>query len=72
LKGGPKQGCIRKILIPPALLVKAFGMPASTRTGFAGTGEYDFEDNNLDVYNLCDYKQTDFYWGFNREDEYYD
>ena len=32
---------------------------------------YDFEDTNLDCYRLIDYKQTDLYWGFNREDEYY-
>jgi len=31
-------------MLPPALLVRAFGMPTTTRTGFDGTGEYDFED----------------------------
>ena len=46
-------------------------MPTPTKTGFEGTGEYDFEDNNLDIFNLADYKKTDFYWGLNREDEYY-
>ena len=30
-----------------------------------------FEDNNLDMYHLFDYKQTDVYHGLNREDEYY-
>jgi hypothetical protein len=59
-------------MIPPALLVKAFGMPNFTRTGFEGTGEYEFEDTNLDVFSINDYKQTDFYWGLNREDEYYE
>jgi hypothetical protein len=58
-------------MLPPALLVRAFGLPTDTRTGFDGTGEYDFEDTNLDVFNIADYKQTDFSWGFNREDEYY-
>jgi hypothetical protein len=72
MKGGGKQGCIRKILLSPALLVKTFGMPTMTRTGFDGTGEYDFEDNNLDVFNIADYRKTDHYWGFNREDEYYE
>lgn len=43
-----------------------------SRTGFDGTGEYEFEDNNLDVFSINDYRQTDFYWGINREDEYYD
>lgn len=48
-------------------------MPQQTEIGFEGTGEYSFEDNNLDVYNLIDYKQTDFYWGLNRPEgeEYY-
>lgn len=59
-------------MLVPSQLVKAFGMPTSTRTGFEGTGEYDFEDNNLDVFNIADYKKTDFYWGLNREDEYYE
>ena len=59
-------------MLAPALLVKAFGTPGTTRTGFEGTGEFDFEDNNLDIFNICDYKKTDFYWGQNREDEYYE
>ena len=45
-------------MLPPALLVRAFGLPVLTRTGFDGTGEFDFEDNNLDVYNIADYKKT--------------
>ena len=64
--------CTCKVMLPPALLVRAFGLPGETRTGFEGTGEYDFEDSNLDCFNLADYKQTDFYWGLNREDEYYE
>lgn len=73
LKGGGKQKCVRKIQLVPALLVKAFGLPAPTETGFEGSGEYNFEDNNLDVFNIADYKQTDFYWGLNRPegDAYY-
>ena len=60
-----------KLMIPPALLVKAFGTPGETEIGFAGTGTYNFEDTNLDVYKIIDYKKTDYYHGFNREDEYY-
>jgi hypothetical protein len=71
-KQGGKTPCIRVLEFAPALLVKAFGLPGSTRTGFSGSGEYDFEDHNFDVYNLSDYKQTDFYHGLNREDEYYE
>jgi hypothetical protein len=66
LKGGGKQRCVRKVQLIPALLVKAFGLPQPTETGFEGSGEYNFEDNNLDVFNIADYKQTDFYWGLNR------
>lgn len=72
LKTGGKMICTRKIMLIPAQLVKAFGMPDFTRTGFDGTGEYDFEDNNLDLFNIADYRQTQTYWGFNREDEYYE
>lgn len=56
MKAGGKQGCIRKVQLVPALLVKTFGLPTRTRTGYDGTGEYDFEDNNLDVFNICDYR----------------
>jgi hypothetical protein len=72
LKTGGKQICDRKIWLSPALLVKAFGMPNPSRTGFEGTGEYEFEDNNLDIFNIADYKKTTMYWGLNREDEYYE
>lgn len=58
-------------MIPPSLLKRAFGTPDRTRLGFEVSGMYDFEDTNLDCYRLVDYKQTDLYWGFNREDEHY-
>jgi len=58
-------------MIPPALLVKAFGKPGPTEIGFAGTGTYNFEDTSLDVYKIIDYKKTDYYHGLNREDDYY-
>lgn len=74
MKAGGRQACIRKINLIPADLVKAFGSPTPTETGFDGTGEYHFEDNNLDVYNIADYKKTDFYWGLERPegDAYYE
>jgi hypothetical protein len=72
MKGGHKEACNRIIELPPALIVRAFGLPTQSRMGFTGTGEYDFEDVNFDVYNICDYKQTDFYHGLNREDQYYE
>ena len=53
------------------MLIKAFGHPDKSEIGFAGTGQYHFEDNNLDLYNISDYKQTDYYHGLNREDEFY-
>ena len=46
------------MLLPPSLLVKAFGLPSETRGNEVTSGEYDFEDTNLDVFNICDYKQT--------------
>lgn len=52
---GKDQG-VAKLYLPPALLKRAFGSPDSTTIGFAGSGCYDFEDNNLDVYRLFDYK----------------
>lgn len=56
MKTGGKMPCVCKVMLPPALLVKAFGMPTETRTGFDGTGEFDFEDSNLDMFNLADYR----------------
>lgn len=58
IKSGGKMMCTRRIMLVPALLVKAFGFPDDSRTGYDGTGEYDFEDNNLDVFNICDYRKT--------------
>jgi len=72
MKGGGKQRGIRNVMLSPALLIKAFGMPTFSRTAFDGSGEFDFEDNNLDIFNIADYRKTDMYWGFNREDEFYD
>ena len=67
--GKDKAEC--KLMIPPALLKRAFGTPESTQIGFAGTGTYDFEDSNLDLYRLIDYKQTDLYYGLNKDDDFY-
>lgn len=67
--GKEKAEC--RLMIPPALLRRAFGFPDKTLTGFAGTGNYDFEDSNLDLFRLHDYKQTDLYHGLNREDHFY-
>jgi hypothetical protein len=58
--------------LPPALVKKSFGYPTILRSGFEVSGEYDFEDTNLDVYTILDYKQTTLYWGINREVEFYD
>jgi hypothetical protein len=52
--GKDKAEC--KLLIPPALLRRAFGFPEKTTIGFQGTGNYDFEDSNLDLYRIFDYK----------------
>jgi hypothetical protein len=66
-----KEKAVCKLMISPALLKRAFGHPDKTQIGFAGTGNYDFEDANLDLYRIHDYKQTDFYHGLAREDSFY-
>lgn len=66
-----KEKAVCKLMIPPALLKKAFGFPDKSDIGFAGSGQYDFEDTNLDLFKIHDYKKTDMYHGLNREDEYY-
>lgn len=70
-KGSGRQACVAKLMIPPALLVRTFGTPGPSETGFHGSGEYHFEDSNLDVFNIYDYKKTTFFHGFNREDDFY-
>lgn len=72
MKGSGKAFAVAKLMIAPAALVRAFGMPSTTEIFYDGTGEYNFEDSNLDLYCLYDYRQTDFYYGLNREDEYYE
>mmetsp|Transcript_6808 Transcript_6808/g.11473 ORF Transcript_6808/g.11473 Transcript_6808/m.11473 type:complete len:432 (+) Transcript_6808:297-1592(+) len=67
-----KDPIVTKIMVPPALLVRAFGSPDRSHLGFWCTGHIDFEDANLDLFRLYDYKETDFYHGLNREAEYYD
>jgi len=63
-------GCC-KLMIPPALLQRAFGTPQWTEMGFAVSGHFDFEDTNLDLYRIFDYKKTDLYHGLPREDSFY-
>lgn len=58
-------------MLAPADLYKVFGIPDEPSIGVAGSGEYNFEDNNLDCYKLYDYKQTIMFHGLNRDDEYY-
>lgn len=42
--------------LSPAALVKAFGLPNKANLGFPVSGEYNFEDSNLDIFKLHDYK----------------
>jgi hypothetical protein len=58
-------------MLAPALLKRAFGSPDPTQIGFYGSGCYDFEDSNLDLFRIYDYKKTTLYHGLNREDEFY-
>ena len=59
-------------MLAPALLIRAFGNPGKSRSGVTATCEFDFEDQNFDVYNVTDYKKTQGYWGMNMEDKHYD
>ena len=45
-------------MLPPAFLVRAFGRAGLTKSGFDSSGEFDFEDSNLDLYTVMEYKQT--------------
>jgi hypothetical protein len=72
LKGDGKHYGVATITMAPAALVRTFGIPAMTQILAHGSGQYDFEDNNLDCYSLFDYKQTTLYHGLNHEDEYYE
>lgn len=60
------------MLIAPADLVKLFGWPEIPELHTHVTGIFHFEDNNLDVFSMYDFKATQAYWGMNREDDYYD
>lgn len=70
-KGDGKHYGQRTINMPPAALVRTFGEPEMTQIMAHGSGQYDFEDANLDAFSIFDYKQTTLYHGLNREDEYY-
>ena len=59
-------------MIAPVDLIKIFGSPDQGTFGEETTGEYLFEDNNLDMFMLFDSKQTDYYHGMNREDSFYE
>lgn len=62
---------ICKLMLSPALLQKTFGRPSKSNYGFETSGVYHFEDNNLDLFQILDYKKTQLYHGLPREDEYY-
>lgn len=70
-KGGGNHPAVARILVAPADLVKAFGTPCEASVFDTATGEYNFEDNNLDCYAIFDHKETDVYHGMNKEDSYY-
>jgi len=68
--GGAMPG-VATIHVAPADLIKAFGKPCEATVFFDASGEFNFEDNNLDQFALFDYRQTDLYHGLNREDSFY-
>ena len=46
-------------------------MPTIGSQGEDVTGEYTFEDNNLDMFAIYDYRQTTLYHGANIPDQSY-
>jgi hypothetical protein len=72
LKADGKHNGLRTLMLSPASIVRTFGWPDGSQILTQGSGQYDFEDSNLDAYSIFDYKQTTMYHGLNREDEYYD
>jgi len=51
-----KSPNVAKFWIAPADLKKLFGVPDPPSLGIMGTGEYNFEDSNLDCFRLFDFK----------------
>jgi len=56
LKGDGKTFGVAKLMISPAALIRTFGDPDSTEIFYSGTGQFDFEDGNLDLFCLYDYR----------------
>jgi hypothetical protein len=56
LKGDGKHHGVATLYIAPAQLVRTFGFPHLTQIMAHGSGEYNFEDSNLDCYSIFDYK----------------
>jgi len=71
LRADDKHPPVCKLMIAPALLLRTFGWPSDSQSFYTGTGIYNFEDTNLNLFQLFDYKQTDYYHGINREDDHY-
>ncbi len=51
-----KHPNVAKFYLAPADLWKVFGQPDKPTLGIVSTGEFNFEDNNLDCFKLYDYK----------------
>lgn len=51
-----RDTAVAKLMIPPALLKRAFGTPNDSHIGYSVTGIYHFEDKDLSMYCLHDYK----------------
>eukprot|EP01017_Pseudomicrothorax_dubius_P045884 TRINITY_DN8011_c0_g1_i5.p1 TRINITY_DN8011_c0_g1~~TRINITY_DN8011_c0_g1_i5.p1 ORF type:complete len:299 (+),score=71.93 TRINITY_DN8011_c0_g1_i5:75-971(+) len=63
---------VAKVLASPALVIKVFGRGNDPSRNRHATMEWDFEDDNLDVFLLYDYKATTRHWGPNLADYPYD
>ena len=66
----PYNHPLLNVKLSPKKLLKTFGIPLSS-VCVEATGMYYFEDMNLDVYLIMDWKTTQQYHGLNFTDDFY-
>ena len=55
---GREKRCNLKFKLVPKILIKTFGWPTIDTTDYRVSGEYVFEDINLDLFVLYEFNQT--------------
>jgi hypothetical protein len=56
LKADGYHFAMNRFHVAPAALIRLFGDPANPELFYQGTGKYCFEDSNLDLFQLYDFK----------------